>query len=219
MSNRACSDDGYVRQSAPVSEEPIADFLRGWVLFLPNCLIRRELLLKVGGYPTELRTGEDLLLLFRLLKEGARLVHTTRSLLLVRQHPEKQISSEPSGVRDRAADQLCLTAAVFRELAGHPMRIKALAAARHSRAKVEARKLGVKLKGTLPEVSLMDQCWYLLGQPGIRVRKALSVRLHGHRIEPHYHPLRITRGQLNAIYDMGLEPGYSPSVWCPRLCD
>src|SRR5262249_20274314 len=61
IANGLCRHDGFVRQSAPVPGDPIAAFLRGWVLFLPNCLIRRDLICAAGGYPTELRTGEDML--------------------------------------------------------------------------------------------------------------------------------------------------------------
>jgi hypothetical protein len=210
--NSICRHDGFVRQSAPVSGDPISAFLRGWILFLPNCLIRRELICAVGGYPTGLRTGEDMLLLFRLLKYGARLAHTERSLLLVRQHPETQISTAPSESARRAADELQLTCAVLSELDGAAAKptggaitawrgrqAQALAAARNVVANADEAK-------HFPPASLRDISSYRLGQSLLRVRKALSARLYGHRIEPQYHPQSITVQQLAAIIGAGLQP-------------
>jgi len=209
----ACRHDGFVRQCAPVPRDPISAFLRGWVLFLPNCLIRRDLINGVGGYPTELRTGEDMLLLFRLLKRGARLAHTRRSLFLVRQHPESQISTTPSEFVRRAADELSLTSAVLSELErGAPVTSDggAIAAwrARHARAVMSARKVDAASDRTKfgPRPSSADFGRDHLGRAFLRVRMALTARLYGHRIEPHYQPKSITADQLAAIRSTGMQP-------------
>jgi cellulose synthase/poly-beta-1,6-N-acetylglucosamine synthase-like glycosyltransferase len=107
-----CLHDGVVRQTAAVGDRPLSALLRGWVLFLPNCLIRRETILRFGGYPTEVMTAEDLLLLFNLLAGGVRMVFTPESLLLVRQHPHGQISASPEGAAARARDYLRFATAV-----------------------------------------------------------------------------------------------------------
>jgi glycosyltransferase involved in cell wall biosynthesis len=212
IDNGVCRHDGFVRQSAPISGDAISAFLRGWVLFLPNCLIRRELICAVGGYPTSLRTGEDMLLLFRLLKHGARLAHTHKSLLLVRQHPETQISTSPSEYARRAGDELRLTSAVLSESGGAVMVTSggAIAAwrARHARAVIAAQNVGITCTETkfAPTPSLADYGRYHLGHAILRVRKALSARLYGHRLEPHYRPQSITADQLAAIRSAGLEP-------------
>ena len=212
IANGICRHDGFVRQFAPVPGDPISAFLRGWVLFLPNCLIRRELICAVGGYPTALRTGEDMLLLFRLLKYGARLAHSRRSLLLVRQHPETQISTARSESVRRAADELGLTSAVLSESDGAALVTSdcAIAAwrARHAQATVVARNLGTTANGTkfVPPPSLVDFGRYHIGQAFRRVRKAVSARLNGHRIESQYQPQPITADQLAAICSTGLQP-------------
>jgi hypothetical protein len=152
-----------------------------------------------------------MLLLFRLLKYGARLSHTRRSLLLVRQHPETQISTALSESVRRAADELSLISAVLSESDGALVTSGgAIAAwrARHARAIVSARNVGTTTDGTkfVPPPSLADFGRYHLGQAFLRVRKALSARLYGHRIEPHYQPLSITADQLAAIRGTGLQP-------------
>ncbi len=209
-----CGHDGFVRQSLPITGKPVSAFLRGWVLFLPNCLIRRELLSAVGGYPTALRTGEDMLLMFRLLKSSARLTHTQRSLLLVRQHPETQISTQPSELAQRTADELALTTAVLSEVGGVAAASAGSIAAwraRHARALTMAQKMNSQLAGTVP-VSVLDHSRYRLGQAILRVRKAISARLSGHRIEPRYLPQSITADQLAAIQTTGLQPLCDPKV-------
>jgi Glycosyl transferase family 2 len=212
IDNCVCRHDGFVRQSAPVSEDPTSAFLRGWVLFLPNCLVRRELICAVGGYPAALRTGEDMLLLFRLLKHGARLAHTRRSLLLVRQHPKTQISTTPCESVRRTADELRLTSAVLSEAGagGLVTSSSAMAAwrARHAAALAAARNVGTTPDGSkfVPPPSLADFGRYHLDQALLRVRRALSARLYGHRIEPQYQPQSITADQLAAIRNTGLRP-------------
>jgi hypothetical protein len=107
-----CLHDGVARQTAAVGDRPLSALLRGWVLFLPNCLIRRETILRFGGYPTEARTAEDLMLLFDLLAGGVRMAFAPEPIVLVRQHPHSQISASPEGAAARAWDYLRFATAV-----------------------------------------------------------------------------------------------------------
>jgi glycosyltransferase involved in cell wall biosynthesis len=107
-----CFHDGVVRQTAAVGDPALSAFLRGWVLFLPNCLIRRETILRFGGYPTVARTAEDLMLLFDMLAGGVRMAFAPEPLVLVRQHPNNQISASPEGAAARARDYLWFACSV-----------------------------------------------------------------------------------------------------------
>lgn len=104
--------DGMVRQQAPIGRSPLSTLMRGWLTLMQCCLVRRTLLMRVGGYPTDKRTGEDVELLFRLILDGAKLVYAPGGLVLYRQHPGG-ISVTEDGVRDRNIDRVRMTRSVW----------------------------------------------------------------------------------------------------------
>jgi GT2 family glycosyltransferase len=93
-------------QQGPLGRPALSALLRGWIMFIPACVIRRSLMTAVGGYPMTSHTGDDTVLMFRLAVSGARFVHVRGPMLLVRQHPEGQISTAPEYASMRAIDRL-----------------------------------------------------------------------------------------------------------------
>ena len=89
INNNVIKIDGLVRQ-ARKTFMPLTMFCLGWMLFIPNCMIKRSLLIEVDGYPEYF--AHDYGLLCKLLLKTNKISFTSESLLLVRQHPNNQIS-------------------------------------------------------------------------------------------------------------------------------
>jgi len=206
LENGICRHDGFVRQSRPVNGDPLERFLEGWVLLIQNCLIRRHLLTEVGGYPENMRTGEDMLLLFRMLQKNPRLAHTSKPLLLLRQHPETQISTAPEGAALRALDELRLTDAVLCEISPETAQAQAKALAQwRGRHALAVRVAG----GTVTagsKLSRADRRRFEQRALTSRLKLAISARLAGHRIEKVYRPQKINSVYADAIRQLGYQP-------------
>ena len=214
-----CRHDGFVRQAAAVPLSPLSAFLRGWVLIIPNCLIRRRSVQRCGGYPTHLRTSEDMLLLFRLLRGGARLAYTPHSLMLVRQHPAGQISADPAGLAQRAIEQVNFTGTVLSELAataGESMQSRPAASlrdilawrVRHAQATSAAQTSGhtCGAEQILPGTSRRDLMMSRTLAAFHRIERALRSRLIGHHIPSAYCARPLDAAQAELIHDLGYTP-------------
>jgi glycosyltransferase involved in cell wall biosynthesis len=105
LSNGEARYDRIVRQQQGLDRTPLSAFLRGWLVLIQCCLIRRDLMTSLGGYPTARRTGEDVELLFRMILAGARFEHVAGPLVMLRQHPEGQLSAAPELAPMRADDR------------------------------------------------------------------------------------------------------------------
>lgn len=68
----------------PKTRSPLHWFLTSWSMVFQQCLVRKSLLNKVGGYREDMQLYEDGELFLRLLLAGAKLVHEDRSLTLYR---------------------------------------------------------------------------------------------------------------------------------------
>lgn len=212
IEGRRVAVDGFVRQTAAATP-PLDAFLCGWVLFIPNALTRRTLLEDTGGYPDGLLTGEDLLLLFRLLRSTDRLAHTDRSLLLVRQHPEGQISACATLSAQRLVDELILTGAVRSALAdGSSVPVVPSRAAvrawerRRARAFALARRAGLipPMEAGLPPGLPMRAA---ATAEGLVARVSGRFRYHrfGHRLGKHFHPSPIATEHVDEVRELGLD--------------
>lgn len=68
----------------PKMRSPLHWFLTSWSMVFQQCLVRKSLLDKVGGYREDMQLYEDSELFLRLLLAKAKLVHENRSLTLYR---------------------------------------------------------------------------------------------------------------------------------------
>ncbi|MFA5963288.1 MAG: glycosyltransferase family A protein [Sphingomonas sp.] len=193
---RACYD-GLVYQQRPVTSAPLDAFLRGWLLFVPCCVIRRTLLDRVGGYPTATRTAEDLELIVRAMLAGARLVHAPQGMVLVRQHPENQISASRAGAEARRRDRACLFDTID-ELLVEGRYVPSSAARRAWRLSAWAFRHEA---GLVPD-SLMRRLQ-------IRAREARAgfrLRLTGSRLPMSFGPAPMSAKQSEGVRLIGYEP-------------
>lgn len=192
----------HVYQQGPVPLAPLSAYLRSWILFIPACLIRRELLARVGCYPTSLRTGEDLELLMRLILAGARFVHAPGPVLLVRQHPEHQVSAAPELAEMRAQERLQLFATVDTLIAEAGLRPGLQDRLFWHSAAWDARCAADRIAGRQLELALMDATISRLRQLAAGARS----RFGGTRLGSLFAPAKITAEQLQAIIMLGYQP-------------
>jgi hypothetical protein len=209
LKDGVCSHDGFVRQARAVRGDELSAFLRSWILFLPNCLIEKQLVRDAGGYPTDLLTGEDMLLMFRMLKNSAKTAHAPGSLLLVRQHPTAQISGSRKLATRRTREELIMTGRVLDEL-GNPGK-KYAGPARAWRARrafnlIRAAAADTTIVAEFDPVSVRDRLAGHLWQFGRRLETAVAARTVGHRVPRVFETAPISEDHLAGIRALGYEP-------------
>jgi hypothetical protein len=204
LEGNVCRHDGFVRQKRAPSSAPLDAFLRGWVLFIPLCLIRRDLVIAAGGYPEHLRTGEDMLLLFRMLARSPRVAHTARSLMLVRQHPADQISADSEGAERRAREELVMCDSVSAELSALGdvgPNVRRAWRARRAASQIRASRHGLDIVDREVDSLILAQA--RAAELAKRLRRAATGRLFGHRLDRHFSPARLEPEQVVAIERLG----------------
>jgi hypothetical protein len=72
--------------------------LTSWSTVPMAWLVRRSLAAEVGGFPTDLRCGEDQLFFLSLLLAGARVVHTPSTLVLYRDEQGESLTNPSNPV-------------------------------------------------------------------------------------------------------------------------
>lgn len=209
LKDGVCSHDGFVRQSRAVRGDGLSAFLRSWVLFLPNCLIEAQLIRDVGGYPHDLLTSEDMLLLFRILKAGAKTAFTPGSLLLVRQHPGTQISTARELATRRAREELIMSGRVLDELGNPGAKYAAPVRAWRARRAFNLSRAAATFPNIAAEfgpVSVLGRLAGHLWQFRRRLEAAVSFRTAGHRVPGIFETAPIAEDHLAGIRLLGYEP-------------
>lgn len=104
--NKLCLQDVVVQQRPlPQRRTPLEWFLTGWSMVFQQCLIRRSLLERVGGYREDIRLFEDGDLLVKLLLAGGKFVHEKESLTLYRLNDFDKLTGSGQQQAQRAIDQ------------------------------------------------------------------------------------------------------------------
>lgn len=109
-----CLPVNAVYQQNGLPRKPLVKaLLTDWSIVPQACLFRRSLVEKVGGFPEDLNTLEDQLFFLRCLLSGARVVHSSGTLVLYRENNTDKLSEEPGRKKDR-----CREWALFQMKAG-----------------------------------------------------------------------------------------------------
>lgn len=191
-------------QQKPLSIAEVSAYLRGWLTFMQACLARREVIVACGGFPAHSRTGEDLELLFRAIIAGARFRHVAGPLLLLRQHPDNQISAAPELTAMRAEDMVRLTQVVWDLIQSTEnnslpwdrllWRMRVWQALR-DRADIIPGATQIPTQPLFAAVHLMQ-----------RLARGLRARLYGHRQESFFGCEDFSEQQYGALRELGYEP-------------
>jgi hypothetical protein len=150
-----------------------------------------------------------MLLLFRMLKAGAKIAYARGSLLLVRQHREGQISASDELAARRLREQCILSERVLEELGD--LRTRYAGPLRSWRAR-RAFNLGravaadPSITAEFGPVSARDRLAGYLWQFRRRVAAALSARMDGHRVPRMFETAPIAEDHRAGIRAMGYEP-------------
>ncbi len=78
--------------------------LSSWSVVPHACLFRRGIVERCGGFPEDLRVGEDQLMFLRCLLAGARVVHSPGTLELYRTENMDKITASADGHRRRITE-------------------------------------------------------------------------------------------------------------------
>ncbi|MDX2306656.1 MAG: glycosyltransferase [Hyphomicrobium sp.] len=209
IDGETCRHDGVVRQSRAVEGDPVAAFCRGWLVLIQNCLVRRSLLEACGGYPTDLRTSEDKLLLLRMLQRSPRVRFTDEPLLLLRQHPEGQISASSKNRLERARESVEFAVIALQELERRGAERENI---RRWRAHVALARAAASRSGLAPqsiavfEPGLLDIARARISSFARRAELALSAHARGHRVHRTFAPGPVTPSTEALIRELGYEP-------------
>ncbi len=96
-----------VLQQAPLpsSQHPLFWFLTSWSMVFQQCLVRKSLLDKIGGYREDLKLYEDGELFVRMLLAGAKLVHESETLTLYRLEDHGKLTASGSQQQRKILDK------------------------------------------------------------------------------------------------------------------
>jgi len=176
-----------------------------WLTVFQPCLFRRATLEAAGPYRTDLKTAEDIELLYRLARRAMAITHAEDTLVLYRVHPENQLSEQDRGRRAVDFARLWIT---FQENvdARDDLRWADRAAVRiaKQRAAREAREHAPDLaRALVSDCSLLDRL--LATVRGLEDRAAAKLRFHllGHRHKPVFAAGKLTAIQRDQIVRMG----------------
>jgi GT2 family glycosyltransferase len=191
--------DTLVAQQGPLRGDPLSAVLSGWTCLIPCCVMRREAIERVGGYPTAVHTTEDLELIVRALLAGLTIVHAPLGMALIRQHHENQISNAPSGIEQRLRDRARYVETVDTLLAAARPRIGLLARYSWALTRWSADR------AVSPTRALYDPLMSL----AVRSRQSAAgvrARFTGTRRSRYFASGPIAPEQIAGIRALGLEP-------------
>ena len=122
LADAVATCEPFVIQQKPVpgGRPPHRHFVGGWVCLFQACLVRRDLIDRIGGFDARLIPSEDSELFFRMLVSGAKLVHTPETIVVYRLHGANQISGSALDRVRRARDW-----ALFKTIVAERMRADA----------------------------------------------------------------------------------------------
>jgi len=192
--------DGVVRQQSALRRAPLRAFLWGWLTLIPCCVIRRDLMVRLGGYPSARSTGEDVELLFRLILSGARFEHVPGPIVLVRQHTGGQISAAPELASMRASDRVHLTQTVWTLLNESDGVASVLDRYLWRTEMWSARK---ELERLTPVDLVEFNPAYALTRRVRQIVAGLRARRTGSRLPSDYTPGAMTPAQITAAHELG----------------
>jgi len=207
------SDAVIQRGPLPPHRSALSWFLNDWVIVFQCCLVRRDLLDRVGPYRTDLMLAEDCELLFRMLKAGAKGVHTPDCLVLYRSHGANQLSQGGAQNAKRTDDLLSYVLGVADQLdgPGEPVNWADRISWDVTVADVQRRALAQPQEDCAdfrqatafpPAKQLMLRAMDRLR----RLNKGLDRRLRGSKFGPAYSPGALTKNQKDMILALGYEP-------------
>lgn len=215
MSNQKLQLQDVVLQQKPLPSDrsTLLWFLSSWSMVFQQCLLRKSLLDRVGGYREDLRLYEDGELFVRMLLGGAKLVHEAHSLTLYRLEDHGKLTSSGSNSLQKILDKAHFFALVIESLSKHNEYKPIL---QHSEVSFNIwRSLSEFEQSNVPDVDWIIPLQVLAGNCSSLVMRAkkwsqqkisgLQYRLTGHRWHRSYQPSSMTEKQEYLIRELGFD--------------
>jgi glycosyltransferase involved in cell wall biosynthesis len=176
-----------------------------WLTVFQPCLFRRATLEAAGPYRTDLKTAEDIELLYRLTRRATKIAHAADTLVLYRVHPENQLSEQNAG--RRAVDFARLWLAFqdnvdARDDLGWTDRVT-IRMAKQKAAREAREHAGDLADALVSDCSFVDP--FLFRARAFHDRVMAKLRFHslGHRYKPEFAVGKLSELQREQIAAMG----------------
>ena len=206
--------ENHVLQTRPVptSKTLLHWFLTDWSIVFQTCLFRREFLLDVGLYRTDMFLAEDLEYFTRILLKDPKIVFSEESLMLYRLHEINKLTESGTDDQKKILDRarhLAMAQQHCRKY--HPtknptsnwrFRLKAwrcLEDLRQSGASLEEVQRELE-KALVPGIPCAA---YRLGETVIRLSGGMRQRINGSRWGRSYQPGKVARQHIRLIEELG----------------
>lgn len=176
-----------------------------WLTVFQPCLFRRTTLEAAGPYRTDLKTAEDIELLYRLMRRANAISHAKDTLVLYRVHPENQLSAQDG---DGRAIDFARLWTIFQEYVdgredlGWTDRVEIRIAKLKSAREAHAHAPGLA-HALVADCSPADRVH--AAARALRDRVLARIRFHmaGHRYKPEFAAGRLTERQREQVALMG----------------
>lgn len=195
----------------PGDRSPLFWFLTSWSMVFQQCLVRKSLIDRVGGYREDMQLYEDGELFVRILVAGAKLVHESETLTLYRLEDHGKLTQSGSHTSQKIIDKAHFYALVVEQISKHP-ELKYLlehpeVCSNLAQAVLELEKVKAPVPDWMLNLHTEASChssfaanlktWLKQKQGG------LQNRLQGHRWHYSYQPRQLTPKQKDLVKELG----------------
>ena len=193
------------QKKLPETRSPLLWFLTDWSMVFQQCLLRKSVLDKVGGYREDMKCYEDADLFVRILLSGGRLVYEDKSLTFYRLDDYGKLTASGNQQLKRLEDRLTYYNGLVNLARSYPVLDTYF---KHPQLRVnllEMRKLASKY-GLSPlnfigfnriPIRLWVQNWLN------RKKKGFQQRLVGHRWPGSFRPGKLNEWQISLVGELG----------------
>ncbi len=183
-----------------------------WDTVLQPCFFRRELIERAGPYRSDLKTCEDVELLYRITRLARAPMHVPGGLVLYRVHPENQISQQNFVARLHDQARLC---AVFQENLDARLDLNQALRRRFKQKTLDVAAELALLAPSAEHRLLSEATWLDQRTRGVRrLARRLAGKLthlrEGHRYTAPYAAAPLHQGQREQIARMGYVLPHGP---------
>lgn len=206
--------ENHVLQTRPVptSKSLLHWFLTDWSIVFQTCLFRREFLLDVGVYRTDMFLAEDLEYFTRILLKDPKIVFSEKSLMLYRLHEINKLTESGTDDQKKILDRARHLAMALRHCRAGLAKKNPTSAWRFRlkawRCLEDLRLSGESIEEVQKELEMallpgVPFAAYRFGETLIRLSGGMRQRLNGSRWARPYQPAKIANQQIQLIEELG----------------
>lgn len=206
------------QREVPQKYHPLSIFLKDWSVVLQQCLVRRDLIKKVGFYRTDMWTCDDSDFFMRMLLLRPKLIFSPKSLTLYRLDDYGKVTGSGASIVNRTEDWTRFLVSAFEHCSryawSHPAITHPSFLANAWKTKQNLLQQGSQkpeLQQSLAAIIKTSSTPSLLPLYGrcLEIIKGLQFRLVKHRWSSSYQPGPLTLAQKHLISVLGFSIRHS----------